>query len=154
MKIRMLALALFGTMVPLSMQAQGTAVEPGPAEKVKMRVQNGVNVKDVKVGLQFKEDRLEIYSVGNGGKEFLKGLPYAEIEGADYAVSGGFPGFGFLGKGEKHWFTIRCGEKTALLRLDKSSQERIRSLFTRHAGVTVKDSTLLSSRSFHFPASL
>ena len=155
MKIQALAFVLFGTLMQASGSAQAAAVPAWTVENVKMRMQHGVEVKEVKVSLRFGPDRMEIYSARKGQATLLKQLPYTEIEAADYtAFGGGLPGLGFLGSSRKHWLTIRCGTETALLILNKRNHEEIRREFSDRTGVTVKHSKPLSSRAFSVPASL
>ncbi len=151
MKIQTLALVLFGTLLASS-AAQGTAIT---VSNVKMKTQDGLKVKQIKVRLRFEHDRLEIYTARRGQATLLKQLPYADIAAANYAAFGaGVPGLGFLSSGRKHWLTIRCGSETALLMLDKSNHEEIRQQFRDRAGVAVRHVKPQSSRSFHVPASL
>jgi hypothetical protein len=154
MKIRVFALVLFGIIVHTSLPAQEAVVRPWKDGKVKMRVQDGDDVKDIKVDLQFKQDRLEIYTLRKGHATLLKSLPYAQIEGADYSVEGvDLPGPSFLTKSQKHWLTIRCLKDAAFLRLDKTNHKGVRQRFTDRTGVPVKATARLSSDTFHWPAS-
>ena len=154
MKIQALALVLFGTLLASS-PAQGAAIPSWTVGNVKIKTQDGLKVKQIKVRLRFEHDRLEIYSAREGRATLLKQLPYADIAAANYAAfGGGVPGLGFLTSGRKHWLAIRCGSETALLMLDKNNHEAIREQLSTRTGVTVKHSTALSNRSFHVPASL
>ncbi len=155
MRTQAMAFVLFGTLLQASGSAQAAPVPTRSVKNVKMRIQNGVEVKERKVSLRFGPDRMEIYSARKGQATLIKQLPYGEIEALNYAAfGGGMPGLGFLGSGRKHWLAIRCGTETALLILDKGNHEQIRQQFSDRTGVTIKHSKPLSSRAFHVPASL